>query len=250
MNKDNIKIRLLKAEEIEIRAAHLSEKGASFLLYKDARVDMAILDEIFGVYGWQRTHVVMDGRCFCSVSIKDEDGNWVTKQDVGQETYADPIKGAASDSFKRACTNIGIGRELYTAPFIWIPADKLNIQNNNGKYLLKDKLKVISISYDEKRRCITSLEVSNQLGTVVYSYYDSAGKETKTMGRRANTSTKPKKNKLTVRQVNMLLTRLKKNGIPVEAVLKKHSLGSLEEMDIELYNRAMLSMAEPDNIAV
>ena len=73
MDKDNIKIRLLRADEIEIRVASISEKGVSLLLYKDARVDMSILDEIFGVYGWQRTHQIIDGKCFCSVAVKHGD---------------------------------------------------------------------------------------------------------------------------------------------------------------------------------
>ena len=245
MNRDNIKIRLLRADEIEVRAASVSQKGVSLLLYKDARVDMSVLDEIFGVYGWQRTHQVIDGKCFCSVAVRDGD-SWIVKQDVGQETYADPIKGVASDSFKRACTNIGIGRELYTAPFIWISSERVNIQQRDGKYVLKDKFRVKSISYDDKRRCITGLEISNQKGVTVFSY--SEGNLSKE--RKADTKTKSKSKGLTAKQVDMLLNRLKKNGIPVESVLRKHGLNSLEEMEPELYNRAMMSMAEPDNIAV
>lgn len=247
MDKDNIKIRLLRADEIEIRAASISEKGVSLLLYKDARVDMSILDEIFGVYGWQRTHQIIDGKCFCSVAVKHGD-SWIVKQDVGQETYADPVKGAASDSFKRACTNIGIGRELYTAPFIWIPVGQVNIENRGGKRVLKDKFKVRSIEYDDKKRCITGLEIENQLGTVVYRYSD--GKTKSSTERKAKTQANSKKKRLTVKQTDLLMQRLRKNGISLEAVLNKHNLSSLEEMDIELYNRAMLAMADPDDIAV
>ena len=247
MNNDNIKIRLLRADEIEIRPASVSEKGVSLLLYKDARVDMAILDEIFGIHGWQRTHQIIDGKCFCSVAIRDGD-SWIVKQDVGQESFSDPVKGAASDSFKRACTNIGVGRELYTAPFIWISAGKVNIENKDGKKVLKDKFKVSSIAYDEKKRCITDLEIENQLGTMVYTYHDIKAKQTSR--RKAKSQEDKKKDRLTVKQIDMLMSRLRKNGISVEAVLKKHGLNSLEEMDMELYNRAMLSMAEPDDIAV
>ncbi len=56
------KIRLLKAGEIECRAASVSEKGVSLLLYKDARVDQRILDETFGPFGWKRSHQCIDGK--------------------------------------------------------------------------------------------------------------------------------------------------------------------------------------------
>ena len=122
-------IRLLKAEEIECRISTISEKGLSLLLFKDARVDQKILDEIFTPYGWKRSHQSIDGNLYCTVEIWDkEKQQWIAKQDVGTTSYAEKEKGQASDSFKRACFNIGIGRELYTAPFIWIPAVHANIQ--------------------------------------------------------------------------------------------------------------------------
>lgn len=110
-------IRLLKADEIECRAAMVSEKGLSLLLYKDARVDQKILDETFGIFGWKRSHQCIDGNLYCTVEIFDRDsGTWVAKQDVGTMSNSEKEKGQASDSFKRACFNWGIGRELYTAP--------------------------------------------------------------------------------------------------------------------------------------
>ena len=123
MEKDMI--RLLKAEEIECRVSAVNEKGVSLLLYKDARVDQRILDETFGIFGWKRSHQTIDGNLYCTVEIYDrESGEWVAKQDVGTAGYTEKEKSLASDSFKRACFNWGIGRELYSAPFIWIPAGK------------------------------------------------------------------------------------------------------------------------------
>ena len=123
--------RKLYASEIECRVAtvkqpkadgdKLSGGGCSILLYKDARVDMRLLDERFGMMGWKREHQTIDGRLYCTISVFDEkSGQWVSKQDVGTESYTEKEKGQASDSFKRAGFNWGIGRELYTAPFIWI----------------------------------------------------------------------------------------------------------------------------------
>lgn len=148
----NIDIRKLLPEEIEVRVQTVNEKGFSLLLYKDARVDMKILDEVFTTTGWQREHTVVNGNLFCTVSIWDsEKQQWIKKQDVGTESFTEKEKGQASDSFKRACTNVGIGRELYTAPFIWIfPKDNTEIINNKGKCKLKSnlKFKVSKIEYE------------------------------------------------------------------------------------------------------
>lgn len=155
-------MRLLKKEEIDCRIQSVSEKGVILLLYKDARVDQNILDETFGEFGWQRSHQIIDGRLYCTVSIKNpETGEWVSKQDVGTESYTEKEKGQASDSFKRACFNWGIGRELYTAPFTFIPADKCNIVNKNGKLTCFDKFEIEKIVYDEATRCITGLAIYN-----------------------------------------------------------------------------------------
>ena len=121
--KDTPIIRLLKADEIECRVGTVSKDntGCSLLLYKDARVDMRMLDEVFGPTNWKRSHEVINGSLFCTLSIWDsEKKEWVGKQDVGTESYTEKEKGQASDAFKRAGFNWGIGRELYTAPFIWI----------------------------------------------------------------------------------------------------------------------------------
>ena len=128
----NFKFRKLRANEIDVRVATVTEKGVSLLLYKDARCDMNILDETVGAMNWQREHQLIGDRLYCTVSIYDENKNiWVSKQDVGTESYAEKEKGQASDSFKRACFNWGIGRELYTAPFIWVQAHDTEIVRGN-----------------------------------------------------------------------------------------------------------------------
>lgn len=110
-------VRLLRAEEIECRIATINEKGLSLLLFKDARADQRLLDEVFTPFGWKRTHQMIDGNLYCTVEIWDrEKQQWIGKQDVGTASYSEKEKGQASDSFKRACFNWGIGRELYTAP--------------------------------------------------------------------------------------------------------------------------------------
>lgn len=128
------KIRELRADEIEVRVGIVKKNGISLLLYKDARCDMNILDETFGITGWQRKHELINGALFCTVSIKGENGEWISKQDVGVESYTEAVKGAASDSFKRACFNIGIGRELYK-----------NAPEHRGTAVTKDIFKIWSV---------------------------------------------------------------------------------------------------------
>jgi hypothetical protein len=156
------KFRDLHADEIEVRVQSVKENGLVLLLYKDARVDMNILDETVGSARWQREHYECKGNLFCRVGIcvetKKGDAifpEWVWKSDCGTESNTEAQKGEASDSFKRACFNWGIGRELYTSPFIWIPADKCNIKDKK----CFDKFEVEKIIITDKQ--ITALAIKN-----------------------------------------------------------------------------------------
>lgn len=168
--------RKLKANEIDCRVAQINEKGLSLLLYKDARVDMRILDETVGAQNWQRKHELINGNLFCSVGIHcvreidGEYGEWIWKQDVGTESYTEKEKGQASDAFKRACFNWGIGRELYSAPFIWITADKYRAYTKNNKPTTYDKFIVSEIGYDDNGDICNLCIVNTSTGNVVYRY--------------------------------------------------------------------------------
>lgn len=141
----------LTEDQIDVRIATFKEdKGAQLLLYKDARCDMEILDAAVGPGGWQRKHYECKGNLFCSVGIL-VDGVWIFKDDCGSESNVEKEKGEASDSFKRACFNWGIGRELYTAPFILIPRKDLK-----DKY---DKFEVERIAYEGRK--IVGLAIRN-----------------------------------------------------------------------------------------
>lgn len=157
-----LKFRPLREDEIDIRVSTINEKGCSLLLYKDARCDMNILDETLGVTGWQRHHSRDNANCI--VSIWDEDKKqWIEKEDTGVENFAEKEKSLASDSFKRSCFNLGIGRALYTSPFIYVPSTKVKINlGNNGKYTTSDKFRVEKIAYSEDGLYITGLSIVNQ----------------------------------------------------------------------------------------
>ena len=151
----------LTAEDIEVRVQSVKQNGLVLLLYKNARVDMAILDETVGAENWQREHYECKGNLFCRVGINilyEDSGlsqEYVWKSDCGTESNTEAQKGEASDSFKRACFNWGIGRELYTSPFIWVGADKCKIEN--GKCY--DKFAVEKIKIENKK--IVGLSIIN-----------------------------------------------------------------------------------------
>ncbi len=161
----------LTAAEIELRVGMINEDGLTLLLYKDARCDMNILDETVGAENWQREHYECKGNLFCRVAINtDYDDptappNWVYKSDCGTESNTEKEKGESSDSFKRACVCWSIGRELYTSPFIYIPAtDKKGEPNyrtkqKNGKLTTYDNFYIEKILIEDKK--ITAISIKN-----------------------------------------------------------------------------------------
>ena len=222
-----MEIRLLRSDEIECRIGTINEKGLSLLLYKDARADMKILDETFGVFGWKRTHQSIDGNLYCTVEIWDsEKQSWIAKQDVGTVSYTEKEKGQASDSFKRACVSVGIGRELYSAPFIWVSAQKCKIQRRNDKLICYDKFSVSEISYSKDRE-ITALSIVNSdTGEVVYSMFP--------------------KNVHNAQPVSMQFcefdSELKRTGVLLDTVLSRYGVKSINEMTPEMLGKAINSL--------
>jgi hypothetical protein len=198
-------MRYLKPHEIEIRVGTISKTKpkAMLLLYKDARCDMAILDEIYGSENWQSEFVFKDRKVaiidssdkkqlkildnyeesvlFCSIGVYNKEiGDWVWKSSNGVESQGtgsdDPNnkKGEASDSFKRAGFMWGIGRELYKWKGLWIEYDK-----NKDKY---ENYSVTKITYDDNEDP-KDLEIVNSKGNIVYKmengYYKKVKANTK-----------------------------------------------------------------------
>ena len=170
-------MRKLKADEIEVKVKQViaTDKWQGFvaLLYKTARVDMDILDETYGAMNWQSDYKTVKDNLYCGIGVKS-DGEWVWKWDCGIESRADgegnEKKGEASDAFKRAGFKWGIGRELYTAPKIFVEAD-VYVDKDGRKYL-KDKkasYSVQAIQYDDVGD-IASLVIQDQNGGVVFTW--------------------------------------------------------------------------------
>ena len=210
----NLNFRTLKSNEIEVKPQIVRENGFSLLLYKNARVDMELLDEVVGPLNWQRKHSRDNANCI--VSIYDEDKKiLVEKEDTGTESFTEKEKGLASDSFKRACFNWGIGRELYSAPSIWINESKYITKNNNGKLVLNSKFYVKNIEYENRN--IIHLEIIDSKNNLVFKY----GKEL---------SEKEKKDKA-IKMITEIL-KDKDDGI-IDNILDKYKRNSLMDCTIE-----------------
>ena len=267
-------VRLLRADEIECRVSTINERGLSLLLFKDARVDQKILDETFTPFGWKRTHQIIDGNLYCTVEIWDsEKCQWISKQDVGTTSYSEKEKGQASDSFKRACFNWGVGRELYTAPFIWIGAVHATIQKKDNKFTTSDRFSVQSISYTEQRE-INALVIVNGKGFKVFEmkpkqknrqdtgnqqntggkpdegqeaeYKEKPSRETgsskkfgQELGSLQKAGQKSEENRITDMQKAILEQELKRTGVPIENVLARYKIYKLEQMTPEIYTKAL-----------
>lgn len=233
-------VRLLRADEIECRVSVINERGLSLLLFKDARVDRKILDETFTPFGWRRTHQSIDGNLYCTVEIWDkEKQQWISKQDVGTVSYSEKEKGQASDSFKRACFNWGIGRELYTAPFIWISAENVSIKPKGDRYTTSEHFLVRAIDYNEERE-ISYLMIVNGKGKKVFEM----GKPRKADGKKPVPASNEDigANIITEIQRAALEKELKRTGVLMEAVLGRYNIQSLEEMTEDVYTKALAGL--------
>ena len=249
----NPAIRLLREDEIECRAATVRQNGISILLYKDARVDQRILDETFGPFGWKRSHQSIDGNLYCTVEILDrETGEWVSKQDVGTTGYTEKEKSQASDSFKRACFNWGIGRELYSAPFIWVPAGKADIRQNGGKYSCNDHFSVGKISYNGDREIKELSIINERTGQTVYAFHDSrredaaaSQQDTRQKGSGMEPAGRQQAGQgaISPGQLEHFQAELQRTGVQMAAVRERFAVGKPEEMTEELYGKVMRALA-------
>ena len=218
-----MEFRKLYADEIDCRIATINEKGLTLLLYKDARVDQRILDEVVGCENWQRSHEVINGNLFCNVGIYIANRKeWVWKQDVGTESYTEKEKGQASDAFKRACFNWGIGRELYSAPFIWISASDANITEKNGKYACYDKFIVDSITYNEKGDISTLAIVNTKTGKQVYYYNNTKADDT-----------------ISKAYINNLKNLCVKKGVAESSICERYKVESIDKLNNVCFDKAM-----------
>lgn len=240
-----MEFRLLNAEEIDCRVSQVYEWGIKLLLYKDARCDMNILDESVGAERWQRTHELINGNLFCNVGINFPDASgfdrWVWKQDVGTESYTEKEKGQASDSFKRACFNWGIGRELYTAPnMIVYKKDLSSIEPKNGKLTCKDTFEVTEIEYVNKK--IVYVKILNQK-TKSYIEFGTSKEEAKVVE-------EVKKSKPTEAHIKTIQALAEKKGYSEANICNLYEKKKFTDLTFEEWNDACNKLKEkPDKEA-
>ncbi len=229
------KIRNLKPEEIEIRVSQVTEKGAQLLLYKDSRCDKRILDETFGITGWKNDYKEILGNLFCVISIWDEEKKeWVEKTDCGVESFSEKEKGQASDAFKRAGFNVGIGRELYTKIFYFVNVPtKLKDKNKYELVNKFEKWSVSEITTNEETEKIEKIKIVDSSGNVVFSY-PKAKKEIVKETKKEETSAKPvTEEKITESQVKLIHTLFTNIGCSEEykkKIYKKFGVESSKEL--------------------
>jgi hypothetical protein len=245
-----MEFRTLNADEIECRVSTVSAKGVALLLYKDARCDMNILDETIGSKNWIRQHTRDNANCI--VSIWDaEKSQWISKEDTGTESFTEKEKGLASDSFKRACFNWGIGRELYTAPFIWVQAKDVGITESEyqgkKKYTTRETFSVDSISYIGKK--ISGLVIINdKTKKIVYMFGDAnkvpdkEHKAPETKDNKASTN----KEKEAEQSTSKTLEGTSKNDDFIDAIKIATLNGELQRTGVSL--KSMCAFFKLDNI--
>lgn len=224
VNKMEVKFRELRPDEIELRVGTCTSKGFSLLLYKTARTDSNILDEVVGCMNWQSDYKVVNDNLYCGIGIYDEDKKeWVYKWDCGTESYTEKEKGEASDSFKRAGFKWGIGRELYTSPFIWIMG---NVEKNEttGKYqpsIKIQEIKVKEIEYSNNKICKLILE---RKGIKVFEYDEEVKKEN---------------NLISTEHLALLNQKIIETETDLEKLLKTYEVSHTNELTEKQYENAM-----------
>ena len=228
------KIRPLKADEIEVRVAQVTSKGVQLLVYKDSRCDKRILDETFGVTGWKNKFEEIHGNLFCTISIWDDIGKqWVDKCDCGVESFSEKEKGEASDAFKRAGFNVGIGRELYTRIFYFasIPTKQVGTDNKGRpKYEMENKFEkfsVVEIKTNEDTEKIEAIKIADSKGKIVFSYPQ--GNVQKTV------QAKPKVEPITDEQVKLIHVLLGKAILEKEQLFKNFTNDKIKESIYKKY---------------
>lgn len=247
----------LRPDEIEVRVGSVTAKGASLLLYIDARCGMNILDEVYGPEGWQRKHEVINGNLYCGIGIWNKEINeWVWKWDCGTESRADgegnEKKGEASDSFKRACFNIGIGRELYTGGFIFASCPTKAKQSKGFELINSYQFsgaKVSDIQYKEteNKREIVGLVIKDSKGNQLFAKHGQTLdkpttqiQESKPVDTNLDQQCEDIKEKLIDKvKLASLEVELKRTGVKTAQIIKQYMVFALKELNIEQWKEVM-----------
>lgn len=231
--------RQLRADEITIRAEG-SRDGVELLLYKDARTDQNILDETVGPMNWKKSY--SNNNCNCVISIYNENiHEWISKEDVGscEGSAYDRNKALASDAFKRAGFAWGIGRELYTAPMIYLSINDVTCTTDiKGNLVCTDTFKVEEIRYRncDGIRAIEYLRIRNVTRDVIAyeTGKEVAKKKPVDMSTEEETASSDQ-----LKQLNELIKQAKTTP---EKVLVKYNIASYDTMSKQVCERVITDL--------
>lgn len=241
-----IKFRDLRADEIECRVAQKSKDGkkVKLLLYKDARCDMNILDETVGMENWQRHHTRDNANCV--VAIWDaEKKQWIEKEDTGTESKTEAQKGLASDSFKRACFNFGVGRELYTAPKnIWVNCDK-QYPSFSVEYIKIENKKIVDLTIkdDDDGRIVYRMHPAN--ATRPQQNMNAQPVDASISGNqtaKAQMIEEAANALIDAPKISTLAKMARDKGISLDIILARYKVKNLESLTVAQWNNAMKSL--------
>lgn len=101
---------------------------AMCVAYIDARMVTQRLNEVC-VHGYHREHFSIGNDVYCRIGLIMPDGTVIWRSDAGEsENDTERAKTAASDSFKRAAKEFGLGLFLYELDTVKLPTKQ------NGNY--------------------------------------------------------------------------------------------------------------------
>ena len=216
------KKRLLKAEEIECRMGNWNKDKTRYtvLLYKTSRTDMDILDEVFGIDNWQVDYQMIGEMLFCTISVWSEQrGCWVRKSSNGTEGNIEADKSKASDAYKRAGFMVGIGRELYSAPQIWLDSS-----------ISPYDLEVNQIEYDESDKICTL--VLSAKGKTVYQFRNGKGVAEKKEAPQGVDHD-------TLERIRDIVAKLEFEGKNLDDILKFYGVKTIGEIPLEKWEKML-----------
>lgn len=250
--ENDMRFRTLRAEEIECRVGTVgkSGNGLSLLLYKTSRTDADILDETVGSENWQCEFYECKGTLFCKVGILVDRGDglaeWVWKDDAGSPSNMEAEKGEASDAFKRACFKWGLGRELYTAPRIWIYGDRCNIkQVGDGRFQCYDSFSVENIEVAENR--IQYLAIRNDTkGEIVFAWAAEEVQPAPMDADLANAPSTEQLNEISELVENLASVRGVDNSVVIKYLMESNALrgAGVQNNEIKTFRQAQAAIGQ------
>ena len=112
---------------------------AIIICYIDARDVQDMLNQ-YCTYGWHREHYILNSDVYCRIGIVMPDGSVQYRADVGTPAKTEIEKSKASDSFKRAAVNWGIGRSLYETEIVRVTTNEIwGGDFKNTPYVVDDR---------------------------------------------------------------------------------------------------------------